>query len=90
MHETGICFQAGAGYKVGWAFGLGLERLAMKLYEIPDIRLFWSKDSAFLRQFETDDPKKDIKYQVHNRFTFKKMSNIYLSPVILVKNLMKH
>lgn len=25
----------------GWAFGLGLERLAMILFTIPDIRLFW-------------------------------------------------
>jgi phenylalanyl-tRNA synthetase alpha chain len=36
----------------GWAFGLGLERLAMKLFKIPDIRLFWSKDSRFLSQFK--------------------------------------
>ena len=28
--------------EVGWAFGLGLERWAMKLFEIDDIRLFWS------------------------------------------------
>ena len=36
---------------VGWAFGLGLERLAMILFDIPDIRLFWSEDPRFLSQF---------------------------------------
>lgn len=36
----------------GWAFGLGLERLAMKLFSIPDIRLFWSTDERFLSQFK--------------------------------------
>jgi phenylalanyl-tRNA synthetase alpha chain len=38
--------------QIGWAFGLGLERLAMLLFEIPDIRLFWSKDARFLDQFK--------------------------------------
>lgn len=32
----------------GWAFGLGLERWAMKLFGIDDIRLFWSQDPRFL------------------------------------------
>ena len=36
----------------GWAFGLGLERLAMILFDVPDIRLFWSKDDRFLKQFK--------------------------------------
>ncbi|EEP81580.1 hypothetical protein UREG_06445 [Uncinocarpus reesii 1704] len=37
---------------IGWAFGLGLERIAMLLFNIPDIRLFWSEDPRFLSQFE--------------------------------------
>ncbi|CAN0892261.1 Phenylalanine--tRNA ligase, chloroplastic/mitochondrial [Linum grandiflorum] len=37
--------------KVAWAFGLGLERLAMVLFDIPDIRLFWSSDKRFISQF---------------------------------------
>jgi phenylalanyl-tRNA synthetase alpha chain len=38
--------------QLGWAFGIGLERIAMLLFEIPDIRLFWSKDERFLEQFK--------------------------------------
>ncbi|USP81148.1 phenylalanyl-tRNA synthetase mitochondrial precursor [Curvularia clavata] len=42
--------------RIGWAFGLGLERIAMLLYSIPDIRLFWSKDLRFLSQFSEEKP----------------------------------
>jgi phenylalanyl-tRNA synthetase alpha chain len=44
--------------RVGWAFGIGLERIAMLLYSIPDIRLFWSKDTRFLSQFSETQPIK--------------------------------
>jgi len=35
----------------GWAFGFGIERLAMRKYEITDIRLLFENDLRFLRQF---------------------------------------
>lgn len=35
----------------GFAFGLGLERIAMIKYNIPDIRLFYSGDLRFIKQF---------------------------------------
>ena len=35
----------------GWAFGFGIERIAMRKYGINDIRLFVENDVRFLRQF---------------------------------------
>lgn len=35
----------------GFAFGIGLERIAMGKYDINDIRLFFENDLRFLRQF---------------------------------------
>ena len=35
----------------GFAFGLGVERMAMLLYGVDDIRLFYENDWRFLEQF---------------------------------------
>ena len=35
----------------GWAFGFGIERIAMIRYGIGDIRLFYENDLRFLKQF---------------------------------------
>ncbi|XP_007437431.1 phenylalanine--tRNA ligase, mitochondrial-like, partial [Python bivittatus] len=59
---------AGAENKIGWAFGLGLERLAMILYGIPDIRLFWSKDERFLKQFDVLHIDQNIHFQPFSKY----------------------
>jgi len=46
---------SGVGYDTekvtGFAFGLGIERMAMLKYGIPDIRMFLANDLRFLKQF---------------------------------------
>jgi phenylalanyl-tRNA synthetase alpha chain len=37
----------------GFAFGMGIERIAMLLYQIPDIRMFYENDVRFLDQFKS-------------------------------------
>ncbi len=44
----------------GWAFGLGLERLAMILMELPDIRLLWSEDERVKRQLVLGNKYKEV------------------------------
>nr|XP_033790655.1 phenylalanine--tRNA ligase, mitochondrial isoform X3 [Geotrypetes seraphini] len=63
-----ITLPAGAHDKIGWAFGLGLERLAMILYEIPDIRLFWSEDERFLKQFYVTHIDQPVKFQPLSKY----------------------
>lgn len=65
-----------------WAFGLGLERLAMVMFNIPDIRLFWSTDPRFLSQFKDGEITKfkpyskyemcykDVSLYVNNKFSY--------------------
>ncbi|CAH0551280.1 unnamed protein product [Brassicogethes aeneus] len=58
--RQGILKNSGINDRIGWAFGLGLERVAMCIHKIPDIRLFWSSDSGFLNQFKSKDNKNVI------------------------------
>lgn len=67
MQQT-ILKNAGVTNRIGWAFGLGLERIAMCSYQIPDIRLFWSTDSGFSNQFKTDNIYKNIIYKPISQF----------------------
>ena len=36
----------------GFAFGMGIERITMLLYQIEDIRIFYENDSRFINQFK--------------------------------------
>ena len=36
----------------GYAFGMGIERIAMLLYQVSDIRMFFENDVRFLKQFK--------------------------------------
>lgn len=74
--------------KKAWAFGLGLERLAMHFFNIPDIRMFWSNDPKFLSQFESgkitkfepysilDPLEKDISFWIPENQIEKNQENI--------------
>ena len=37
---------------IGFAFGMGVERLAMLRYGVNDLRLFFENDLRFLKQFK--------------------------------------
>ncbi len=41
----------------GWAFGFGVDRLAMVKMEIPDIRILWSDDPRITSQFKDINSK---------------------------------
>ena len=38
----------------GFAFGIGVERIAMLRLGVPDIRAFYENDVRFLKQFDED------------------------------------
>ncbi len=61
-----------------WAFGLGLERLAMVLFSIPDIRLFWTEDQRFLKQFKAGSL--GAKFKPYSKFPPCFKVDIFASP----------
>jgi phenylalanyl-tRNA synthetase alpha chain len=61
-----ILNKAGVSNRSGWAFGVGLERIAMLLFGIPDIRLFWSQDARFLSQFSAPTPNDGTSERIWN------------------------
>lgn len=44
----------------GWAFGFGLERLAIVSMDLPDIRLLWSEDERVVRQLKLGNLYKEV------------------------------
>eukprot|EP01133_Synstelium_polycarpum_P014234 gene14234-16796_t len=72
-----IMANCGLGHERGWAFGLGLERLAMILFDIPDIRLFWTEDPRFHNQFKGVDKQpnalsnidiRNVRFQSYSKY----------------------
>ncbi len=47
LENCGICSKTFSGY----AFGIGIERMALLLFQITDLRLFFENDLRFLKQF---------------------------------------
>ena len=62
----------------GWAFGFGLERLAIVSMDLPDIRLLWSQDQRVIKQLKLGNKfvevskyppiSRDISFIVENTF----------------------
>ncbi len=44
----------------GWAFGFGLERLAITSMDLPDIRLLWSRDKRVKKQLKLGNKYKEV------------------------------
>tara|TARA_Y100000034_G_scaffold75549_1_gene90740 strand:+ start:5384 stop:6409 length:1026 start_codon:yes stop_codon:yes gene_type:complete len=52
----------------GWAFGIGLERLAMIRFQIPDIRLFWTEDERYKKQFRGKNWFDDFVFEPYSKY----------------------
>jgi phenylalanyl-tRNA synthetase alpha chain len=55
MVDPNVLENCGIDSKVytGFAFGMGVERIAMLKYQINDLRMFFENDVRFLNQFKS-------------------------------------
>ena len=53
MVDPAVLENCGINSKIytGFAFGMGIERIAMLKYKVDDLRLFYENDIRFLNQF---------------------------------------
>jgi phenylalanyl-tRNA synthetase alpha chain len=60
--QDGVLANLGVDPKVynGWAFGFGLERLAILSMDLPDIRLLWSQDERVKKQLVLGNKYKEV------------------------------
>jgi phenylalanyl-tRNA synthetase alpha chain len=63
-----------------WAFGFWIERLAMALKSVPDIRIFWSEDKRILKQWGNMNPYKEVSNYppVYKDISFITPKNLFL------------
>lgn len=60
MPRKSVLKNFGLGDYNGWAFGFGLERLAIASMNLPDIRLLWSEDERVKRQLKLGTEFKEV------------------------------
>ncbi len=65
----------------GWAFGFGLERLAIASMSLPDIRLLWSNDARVTKQLKLGQ-----KYQEVSKFPSSTRDISFIVPNTFVPN----
>jgi len=60
MPKKSVLEKLGVGNYHGWAFGFGIERLAIISMELPDIRLLWSDDARIKAQLKLGQTFKEV------------------------------
>ncbi|MGH7174733.1 MAG: hypothetical protein ACREGR_00005, partial [Minisyncoccia bacterium] len=60
MPKASVLAKMGVEGYHGWAFGFGIERLAIASMALPDIRLLWSDDERIKKQLELGRPYKEV------------------------------